>query len=134
MQSSIHSEFHVQIHPYRYGLAIFAGGLEAPVADSLDCFFIQSRAQTAAQMDLLHVPVRADNDPQSHCALQFLQAGRVGIVRVRVVDGSWHGHTASSCHGILTYRCALTGADATTTSLTNAATLSGTIGGQAEDA
>ena len=85
-------------------------------------------------MDLLHAPVRADNDPQSHCALQLLQASCVGIVRVRVVDSSWHGHPASSRHGILAYRHALTGANAAATSLTNTATLSGTIGGLTEDA
>src|SRR5215471_18277119 len=77
-------DFNVELD--RNWMSVFRPWREAPFANRLHCFFVESHAERARDADVFRRTVRADHNPQDNDALVLGLASFVGIFRIRVVN------------------------------------------------
>src|SRR5271157_1480283 len=128
---SVQPEVHFHADHHRHGLAIFLGGIEAPLFHGFNCLLVQAHAKRVLHMNLLRPAGGIHHQKQYHRALVLGFARLFGILRIGLVQNFWSANATADAIGPTTVSAAVpwtnTGASARTHAATATATNAGAV-------
>src|SRR5215469_6506728 len=77
-------------------VTVFHAGLESPVLDRFDGFFIKPHAEASKHFDIRRAPIHSDDHTQCANALILRLPCFFGKFRIGLVDWPWRRHSATN--------------------------------------